>query len=257
MVRTRTEVIANRFIAEGIFRLTLDAPELLARRVMPGQFVHVKTGDNALLLRRPISVYSVERARNRLSLVIQAAGEGTRKLSRLRAGDVVDVVGPLGQGFDVTDTKLVYVTGGGVGVAPLCHTIDEHNADHEIEGFFGYRSAAHAYGYERKDVKIHIATDDGSLGEHGLIIAPLERAMRARRPDLVLVCGPTPMLHAVQKLCADMEVRCQLSLEQRMGCGVGGCLTCNCKIRTAEGWAYRRACMDGPVFDGKDVMLDG
>ena len=144
-----------------------------------------------------------------------------------------------------------------MGVAPICCAMDAF-ATAESRAFFGFRTAAHAYGMTQSPCAVTAVSDDGSLGERALVTRPLEAAILARRPDLVMACGPTPMLAAVQALCEKYDVPCQLSLEERMGCGIGACLGCNVKIMQPDGgWHYARVCKDGPVFDAKEVYLRG
>ena len=167
------------------------------------------------------------------------------------------MLGPLGTGFDGKDAQCVYFVGGGVGVAPICCAMDAF-ATAESRAFFGFRTAAHAYGMTQAPCAVTAVSDDGSLGERALVTKPLEAAICARKPDVVMACGPTPMLAAVQALCETYGVPCQLSLEERMGCGIGACLGCNVKIMQPDGgWRYKRVCKDGPVFDAKEVCLRG
>ena len=171
--------------------------------------------------------------------------------------ETIRVLGPLGTGFDGKGAQCVYFVGGGVGVAPICCAMDAF-ATAESRAFFGFRTAAHAYGMTQAPCAVTAVSDDGSLGERALVTKPLEAAICARKPDVVMACGPTPMLAAVQALCETYGVPCQLSLEERMGCGIGACLGCNVKIMQPDGgWRYKRVCKDGPVFDAKEVCLRG
>ena len=246
------KVMALRDVAEGIFELELHAPGICGDMVLPGQFVQVSLNDEFRILARPISVRDV--LGDDLILTIQKKGEGTRQLSRLNVGDDVKLTGCMGNGFDWDDDEGDYIlVGGGIGMAPILFLRGRMRAHSRL--LAGFRSAKYAFGTEDAIV----ATEDGSLGERGFITAALEREINASRPDCVMCCGPTPMLKAVQAICNRLGVRCQLSLEERMGCGLGACLVCNCKIREkdGDGWNYKRVCVDGPVFDASEVEFDG
>lgn len=247
------EVTALRDVAEGIFELELHAPMICAEMVMPGQFVQVSLNDPSRLLARPISVRDV--IGENLVLAIQKKGEGTRQLSELNVGDKVRLTGCMGNGFDWDDEGEYLLVGGGIGMAPVLFLRSRMRARNKL--IAGFRSAKFAFGTEEPNTII--ATEDGSLGERGFVTAALERELDAHTPDCVMCCGPTPMLKAVQEVCARRGVKCQLSLEERMGCGMGACLVCNCKIRANENgeWNYKRVCVDGPVFYGSEVMFDG
>ena len=234
MQDTTARVLSCEPLAQELVRLILSAPEIAAQ-AKAGQFIHMLVPDSGHVLRRPISLMAVDAAAGTLTLAIQPKGAGTQMLCACKPGETIRVLGPLGTGFDGRGAACVYFVGGGVGVAPICCAMDAF-ATAESRAFFGFRS----------------------LGERALVTRPLEAAILARRPDLVMACGPTPMLAAVQALCEKYDVPCQLSLEERMGCGIGACLGCNVKIMQPDGgWHYARVCKDGPVFDAKEVCLRG
>lgn len=243
-------------LAEGLIRLILHAPEI-AQAAQPGQFIQMLVPDSAHVLRRPISLMAFNRAAGTLTLAIQPKGRGTQLICGLQAGDSVRVLGPLGTGFDAQGAQAVYFVGGGVGVAPICCAMDGF-AGEGSRAFFGFRSAAHAYGMTQAPCPVTAVSDDGTLGERALVTKPLLEAIAQRRPECIMACGPLPMLLAVQKIAAEQDIPCQLSLEERMGCGIGACLGCNVKVAQEDGtWMYRRVCKDGPVFDSKEVVLHG
>ena len=249
-------VLSCEPLAEGLIRLILHAPEIAAA-AQPGQFIQMLVPDSAHVLRRPISLMAFDRAAGTLTLAIQPKGRGTQMICALKAGDSVRVLGPLGTGFDARGAKAVYFVGGGVGVAPICCAMD-CLAGEGSKAFFGFRSAAHAYGMTQSPCPVIAVSDDGTLGERALVTKPLAEAIASRRPEVIMACGPLPMLLAVQKLAAEQDIPCQLSLEERMGCGIGACLGCNVKVTLDDGgWVYRRVCKDGPVFDSKEVVLHG
>ncbi len=256
MEQTIAHVLRCEDIARDIFLLVLVAPGI-AREARPGQFVHIAVpGADGHILRRPISLMGFDAAAGTLTMAIQVKGEGTRRLRGLRPGDGADVLGPIGRGFELRGAGRAFFVGGGVGVAPVRGALNVFQRECACEAFFGYRSEAFAYGLEGLGCPAHIVTDDGTLGERALVTAPLLRAIAAGAPDVIFACGPTPMLRAVQKIALEQNIPCQLSLEERMGCGLGACLVCNCKVHAADGFDYKRVCVDGPVFDAREVLFD-
>ncbi len=265
MVHEQVKILAVEDIAKDIYRLRLGAPNIVAQGVLPGQFVHIRIpGATQHLLRRPISVMAVRPELGQLDLVIQKAGEGTRMLRSVQEGEELSVLGPLGVPFDARGAKRIYFVGGGVGVAPVRCAMDafvrpgnEGDIGSQHMAFFGFRSAAHAYGHEDAPCEVRISTDDGSLGEHALVTDLLRDAIDEQAPDLIIACGPTPMLRTIQNVAMRQHIPCLISLEEFMACGMGACLVCSCKVRAHSGSEYRRVCVDGPVFDAKEVCFDG
>lgn len=249
-------VLSADALAEGLIRLILHAPEI-AGEARPGQFVHMLVPDGGHVLRRPISLMAMDAAAGTLTLAIQPKGRGTQLLCALRAGDSVRCLGPLGTGFDGGGAQTIYFVGGGVGVAPICAAMDGF-ATKTSHAFFGFRTALHAYGMTQAPCAVTAVSDDGSIGERALVTKPLLAAIAQTKPDLIMACGPTPMLAAVQAIAREQGIACQLSLEERMGCGIGACLGCNVKAVRADGsWTYKRVCKDGPVFMAEEVLLHG
>lgn len=217
----------------------------------PDQFVHVKCG-HSRLLRRPISICDWEE--NLLRIVFEVRGEGTEWLSRRKAGDKLDVLGPLGRGFDVSGKKLL-VVGGGIGVPPMLGCAQY--APGRCTAILGFRSGDRVMLEEQfRSVcsQVQVATDDGSYGFHGYVDALVRRELEGDRGyDAVLACGPRPMLRNVARAAEDFGVRCLVSMEERMGCGVGACLVCACDM--ADG-SRKHVCKDGPVFEAREVDWD-
>lgn len=239
----RTERL-NRFA----YSISLYAgPVAVAAR--PGQFVHIKCGAGQLL-RRPVSICDVDG--DRLHIVFEVRGEGTAWLSRRKAGEQLDVLGPLGHGFDLTEEKLLLV-GGGIGVPPLLFSAKSARIKPDV--CLGFRDAEHAmliHDFEEAADCVTVTTDDGGMGAKGYVGLQVEAALRSRQKkyESVLACGPRVMLRMVAEAAARSGVPCQVSMEERMGCGVGACLVCACKM--ADG-AYRHVCKCGPVFDAAEV----
>ena len=248
-VQVLCTVAENRPINDFAWSMTLKTGPELAGQITCGQFVHIKCGD-ALLLRRPISICDWQG--DLVRLVYEVRGEGTEWLSRRRSGDVLDVLGPLGHGFDVSGQKLLLV-GGGIGVPPLL-SCAKHAADQgaEVHAAFGFRGLDHQmltaeFGVPCGDV--FVISDDGTTGRKGFVTELVDEVLDGSF-DSVLACGPKPMLKGVAALAQARGVPCQVSMEERMGCGVGACLVCACK--TADGH-MKHVCKDGPVFLSTEV----
>ena len=256
MKEINARVLSCDVLAEGLIRMILHAPEI-AGQAKAGQFIHMLVPDGAHVLRRPISLMAFDAQAGTLTLAIQPKGRGTQILCAVKPGDEIRCLGPLGTGFDGKDAKTVYFVGGGVGVAPICGAMDSF-ATETSHAFFGFRTKHHVYGMTQAPCAVTAVSDDGSIGEKALVTKPLLAAIEEKRPDLIMACGPTPMLAAVQKIANEMGIPCQLSLEERMGCAIGACLGCNVKIVSEDGsWTYKRVCKDGPVFDSKEVAFGG
>lgn len=244
------------------FRMGLAFPEL-AQIARPGQFVMVRRPDRRIpLLRRPFSVHSrlVDNGKVRgFELLYKIVGEGTQALAEMKAGDVLDVLGPLGKGYLIPDdVRDAFLVAGGIGVASLYYLaldLAEHRAVRSTV-FLGGCSAADILcqdAFEAMGAEVQITTEDCTLGEKGVVTSRVEQALRGKaRPDMIYACGPTAMLKAVGALAASYEVPCQISLESAMACGFGVCLGCAVEKAGSPG-TYFHACIDGPVFDSRDV----
>ena len=256
MIEVNAKVLSCEQMAAGLIRIILHAPEIAAQ-AKAGQFIHMLVPDAAHVLRRPISLMAFDKEAGTLTLAIQPKGDGTKIICSAKPGDTLKCLGPVGTGFDGAGAETIYFVGGGVGVAPICGAMDCF-ATETSQAFFGFRGAQYAYGMTQAPCKVSAVSDDGTLGEKALVTKPLLAAIEAKRPDLIMACGPTPMLAAVQKIALEMGIPCQLSLEERMGCAIGACLGCNVKIVSEDGsWTYKRVCKDGPVFDSKEVAFGG
>ncbi|MFZ5633138.1 MAG: dihydroorotate dehydrogenase electron transfer subunit [Bacillota bacterium] len=257
-------IIKQEELAPGHRLMCLDAPEI-AYLAAPGQFLHVLCADGQdPLLRRPLSVHFADRERGRVYILYRVAGRGTAFLARRTAGDFADVMGPLGRGYTLPGCgERVAVVGGGIGAAPLFFLLGEIKKIYGgntggVSVFLG-AATADALPWARwvRDMgfPLQIATGDGSAGFAGTVI-DLLRERGDRQFDRVYACGPLPM---VKELAAAVgpgpEV--EVSIEERMGCGVGACLSCVCKVRAGEEDAFRYAhvCKDGPVFNLRELVL--
>jgi dihydroorotate dehydrogenase electron transfer subunit len=252
----RVEVVANDRVAEGVGLLTLTGTRI-ASSVRPGQFVHLRISQTAdFILRRPFSVHRA--SGERLEILYQVLGRGTRELSEKRPRDVMDAIGPLGHGWDVPgEAAHVLLVAGGLGAAPLGMLAEElASRGVAVTVALGAPTADRLMArdlFEGAARRVEVATDDGSVGERGLVTAVSARLIAEDRPSLVCACGPEAMSRAVAAQAAAAGVACQVSLERLMGCGIGACLSC--VVSTTRGRV--RACVDGPVFDAGEVLWDG
>jgi dihydroorotate dehydrogenase electron transfer subunit len=261
MARVLKEKIrALEKLAPDIFKMTLES-EYVARNAEPGQFINVKCSEGLnALLRRPISICHIDREHGLLDIVFQIKGIGTEYLSQKQVGSEVDIIAPLGKGFQVSkENKRVAVVGGGIGIFPLLYLLNKYG-DADKTAYLGFRSKDYIVlknEFTSAVNKLEISTDDGTEGYKGLVTDLLERDLKESKLDIIFACGPTPMIKKVVELAHKYEVKCQVSLEQRMGCGIGACLVCACKTRLGNEWEYSHVCKDGPVFWSDEVIFDG
>jgi len=258
MVEETVQIISNERDADLYFHLVLRAPRI-APQVQAGQFVHVRVLPlKEALLRRPFSVFQV--TSDTLSLLYKTVGQGTEALARMRPGEELSLIGPLGHGFTVPrpDAETPLLVAGGYGMAAL-YLLAERSPQKGLV-FVGGRRRVDilceteflALGWE-----VRVTTEDGSHGEKGLVTQPLIAELRRSTAGRKLfACGPTSMLQAVGQIAADFHVPAELSMDEHMCCGVGVCLTCVIPVRTGEGWEYQRSCTEGPVFDSRQVAWD-
>ena len=244
-------IVKNEKIAENIHAVTFALNEDFKARC--GQFGNIAIGGTHLL-RRPIAICKTEG--REVTFCYQIKGEGTQKLKAMEAGKKLNVLMPLGNGFYVEENeKKVALVGGGVGVFPLISVLREYASTKEIAAYIGYRNKGAVCGVEEfaKAQKFIAVTDDGSYGaQMNAVQAFAADLEKGNRPDVVLACGPTPMLRALKALMEKEDIPCYVSLEERMGCGIGACLVCVCDMTDGK---RARVCKDGPVFNAKEIVL--
>jgi len=254
MKQMNAKILRNDQIAPDFFDLRADCPEAAAE-AKPGQFVHILTGDKPL--RRPISICDAENGT--LRFVYEVRGEGTGLLSGMKPGENLDFLGPLGNGFDLSSGNVLLV-GGGLGAPPLLYAAKACKGKAEVAlGFRTKTTAILLDDFKKETNRVFIATDDGTLGIHGLVSEPVRNRLAesvgagasARPFDLVCACGPIPMLKATAALAHEYGVRCLVSLEERMACGIGACLVCACALKGQS--QYAQVCKGGPVFDAEKL----
>ncbi|GAA0331329.1 dihydroorotate oxidase B electron transfer subunit [Bacillus carboniphilus] len=248
-------IIEHEEIAQSTYRLVLEG-ELVTDMTAPGQFVHIQVGDHSMLLRRPISIseYSVDQKRCTLIYRAGGSGTGTQYLSQKQVGEKVNVLGPLGNGFTLPSEKSsILIVGGGIGVPPLYELSKQLvEKGHQVTHVFGFQNKESIF-LEDEFAKLgptFIATNDGSRGQKGFVTDVIEKL--DSQFDDVFACGPTPMLKALKNRFTDD--RLWISMEERMGCGVGACFACIVKQSKDDG-SYYKVCCDGPVFLAKEVLV--
>lgn len=265
-------ILSNVELSPGYFRMRLTASDDMALPI-PGQFLMVKVRDAIdPLLRRPFGIFDMGKfdseyaeagPRTFLEILYKVVGKGTGVLAKLHHGDHLDLLGPLGKGF-VTDAAAgeKILVGGGVGLAPLYYLARQLVKSSRVHLFAGGRTREDILcitEFERLGVETYTATDDGSLGEQGVVTEVLERYVaNSASAKTIFSCGPFPMLKAVALIAERVRIPCQVSLEAYMACGVGACLGCVVKGKnhTEETPDYRCVCKDGPVFDSRELLWE-
>jgi dihydroorotate dehydrogenase electron transfer subunit len=244
-------VLQNRELAPGFFDLTVSCLQA-AQTARAGQFAQLMVPGKTL--RRPISICEIDRNQGTLRFVFGVRGGGTLQLSRLKAGDQVNLLAPLGNGFNLGDTsRRVLLAGGGIGVPPLLEAAKPFGKRAVLTAGFRSRDAVILKeDFEKLGCGVRIATDDGSFGHHGLVTDLVEDIPF----DVVFACGPKPMLRAVAALAHRRGVPCFVSMEERMACGIGACLGCAIQLQGENGPYYGHVCKDGPVFPAETIVWE-
>jgi 2-polyprenylphenol hydroxylase and related flavod oxin oxidoreductases len=271
------QILAHYQFEGDQYILTLDSPEI-AKATKPGQFVHITVSDS-LAMRRPISIMSVDTDNGTFDLLYKVVGEGTRQLAERKIGEVLSIIGPIGNGFELTDKKLPLLIGGGVGMPPMIAIAQQmKDTNHDPFVILGSEvpfpftpelskignpcpNASHTMPLlEEWNVSCRLASLQDYKGVFKGYVTDLAREYldTLSADDLAQVevysCGPHPMLEAVAKLAKEYNLPCQVSLEEYMACAVGGCAGCVVEVQTDAGPAMKRVCVDGPVFDATTVF---
>ncbi len=258
-LKDRVGVITlNQEVAKDIFKMVLQFDDL-PEDIKGGQFAHVKLNDKSHILRRPFCICDYDMSAKTVTLCYAVVGDGTRVLSSYAVGEKVDVILPLGNGFAPDkNVKKVVLLGGGMGSAVL-PAIPTSNPDLDYYTYLGFANKDRVVLEEemaKVSKQLTVATDDGSYGKKGFITNVLAEDMDRLKPDVVFCCGPEVMFKALKKALEPFDVPIIVSLEARMGCGVGACLVCNCKVkRKGEEENYVRVCIEGPVMKLDEVVL--
>ena len=256
------ELIKKEKLLEGLYKFSVDAKEIV-ELANPGNFIEIRINENSdPFLRRPISIYNLDKENGVLEFIFQVKGKGTELLAKKKEGDKIDIIGPLGNGtFKFEEYKNIAVIGGGIGIFPLYELSKQaKNAGKKVYTYLGFRNkdlVTLEKEFEDVSTILTITTDDGSYKNSGFAINYLKNDLEKNNIDCIYACGPLPMLKAVKKLAEEKEIPCQISLEEKMGCGMGVCL--GCAVRTAtstdDNPQYLHVCKAGPVFNCKMVQI--
>ena len=251
----RYPIIAKKAIAKGMFDVTVLCPEVAAQ-AQAGQFVQIAA--EGFFLRRPISICDIDKEKGTLRLVFEVRGKGTDKISELNIEQNIDMIAPLGNGFKVLIGKKAICVGGGIGTPPMLGIAKLYGEN--ARAISGFRNAGIAIlqdDFKAAGAKAILCTDDGSAGIKGFVTDALKAEIEKEKPDIIYACGPMVMLKGVAAIAGQNGIECQVSLEQRMACGVGACLVCVCRTVKDGKEIFSHVCKDGPVFDSKEVAFDG
>ena len=261
-VNIKAKLLKKEELARGIFKFSVQADEII-KTAKPGNFIEIRVNDDIEpFLRRPISIYNMDREKGILEFIFQEKGKGTKILSSRREGELIDLIGPLGFGtFKYSSYQNLGIIGGGIGVFPLyelakCAELENKN----VNTYLGFRNKDLVVledEFRNVSSNLTITTDDGSYAQKGFAIDFLKKDIEEGKIDCIYACGPSPMLRAVRTLALEKNIPCQISLEEKMACGLGVCL--GCAIKTArspkEAPEYWHVCKAGPVFQAKDVEI--
>ena len=251
-------VYESRKISDSaeLYELVLECPDI-AGKVLPGQIVHVACGEGTTL-RRPISVCEAIDS-EKIRLCYEVRGKGTKWMSERKTGERISLLGPLGHGFTYHEGKRALLVGGGIGIYPLLSIGKKYGKD--AKALFGFRNVSLINStelFESHDIPVSVITDDGSNGRKGFVTELVREELEKKQTDIIYVCGPKGMMAVVVGIAAEYGVDCEVSMEERMGCGVGACLACVCKTMFVENneatEKYKRVCVDGPGFDAKEII---
>lgn len=253
-VKEIVEIVSQEEIGTSIFSMWIQSKNM-ADVAKPGQFISVYTNDTGKLLPRPISICEIDKELGRLRIVYRVTGAntGTDLFSKLVAGDKLDVLGPLGNGFPLIEKKA-FLIGGGIGVPPMLELAKNLNCEKQL--VVGYRDELFLIDDLKAQGEVYVATEDGSAGTKGNVIDAIkEHKLDA---EIIYACGPTPMLRAIKEYALANDIECYVSMEEKMACGVGACLACVCKTKEVDHHSNvhnKRICKDGPVFLATEVEL--
>ena len=256
--KEHAKVLSQRMIAPDIYDMWIETG--LAKEARAGQFVGIYPKDASRLLPRPISICEVDRERNALRIVYRIAGKGTAEFSTWQAGQELEILGVLGNGFPVEEYqgKKVILMGGGIGIPPMLELFKElREAGADAAVIAGYRDRQLFLAEDLgKYGEVYIATEDGSVGTKGNVLDVMRQEQL--KAQVIMACGPMPMLRAIKQFAEEKQIEAFISLEERMACGVGACLGCVCKTTHRDHHSHvnnARICTDGPVFNAKEVDI--
>lgn len=255
--RETVTVVSQEQLADGIFSMWIQTEA--AKTARPGQFISMYTNDGSKLLPRPISICEIDTETSKLRVVYRVTAEktGTDQFSKMKAGDTLPIIGPLGNGFplEAGKGKRAFLIGGGIGVPPILELAKQLDCEKQI--IMGYRDADTFLKEQfEENGTVYISTEDGSVGTKGNVMDAIrENGLEA---DIIYACGPTPMLRAIKQYAEEQGIECYISLEERMACGIGACLACVCQSKEKDHHSNvnnKRICKDGSVFLSTEVEI--
>lgn len=252
-------IIANDEIQNNIFSMTLKLP-IISKNTLAGQFLQIYLPKGEMILPRPISICNVDKNKGLINIVYQVLGSGTKVLCNLDVGHSLRVLGPLGNGFMYNKNfKKVALVGGGIGTPPLLQLLKElkiKNTDIEIDVYLGFKkSSILVEDFKKLGANIFLATDSGEEGVKGTVVDLIRN--KSLRYDEIFSCGPKIMLKNLSVYAHTKEIPCQVSIEERMACGIGACVGCVVEVKDESSFNYKKVCKNGPVFYSREVVWHG
>ena len=254
------KLIKKEEIIKDVYKFSVQAGEIV-KLSKPGNFIEIRVSNQTEpFLRRPISIYNLDKENGILEFIFQVKGNGTNLLAQKEAGDKIDIIGPLGFGtFKFQDYNKIAIIGGGIGIFPLYELAKQAKEQgKKVDCYLGFRNKDFVMLEKEFDSvtdNLTITTDDGTYAKKGFAIDYLKEDMKKEKYDCIYACGPIPMLRAVQQYANENNINAQISLEEKMGCGLGVCL--GCAVKTAQSPKdapeYFHVCKGGPVFNARDV----
>lgn len=239
-------------LSKTAYFITINCHEI-ANISKVGQFIHIKV--DGFMLRRPISICYIDKQNGTITVAIDTVGEGTKKLSELTNKNTIDIIAPIGNGFTLMENKKALIVGGGIGVAPLLPIADWYKQNsYTILGFRNYQNIILVDNFKNTLTNMTVTTDDGSLGIKGNVLKSVDNIIKQGDIDIVYSCGPYAMMREVALICHKQNVPCEVSLEEKMGCGIGACLVCACNAKINGQQKVVHICKDGPVFSSMEVF---
>lgn len=245
-------IISQECIGTDIYSMWIETKAAL--EAVAGQFISVYCHDESKLLPRPISICQIDKENRILRIVYRVVGGGTKEMSTYKVGDTVEIIGPLGNGFMKRQNKKAILIGGGIGIPPMVQLAEELKEMAEVQVVAGYRDELFLTEELKERGSLYIATEDGSVGTKGTVIDAIKE--QGVTGDVIYACGPMPMLKAIKEYAIERGIECQVSLEERMACGIGACLACVCQTKEKDEHSNvnnKRICKDGPVFMAEEI----
>lgn len=243
----------TELVTDGVYSMWIQDEEIV-QNAKPGQFVSLYCKEGSQLLPRPISICEIDKANSTLRLVYRVVGKGTEEFSKLKAGDTIRVMGPLGNGFTLEGKKAILI-GGGIGIPPMLQLAK--SLDAEVQVVLGYRDNDLFLKEEFEPyATVYVSTEDGSAGTKGNVIDAIKA--NGLEGDVIMACGPMPMLRGIKAYAQEKGIKTQISLEEKMACGIGACLACVCKSKEKDHHTNvdnKRICKDGPVFYAEEIEI--